>query len=192
MAWFNKNKKGEVKNSNEFTEIPSLPQLPKLPDLPMDNLQFKPNALPRFPSSSLGNKFSQDTIKGAITGEKEEDEETTNESEEVQTMPRLPASPLMQEVPSSMMGGFSERKQQQSYPMRQESQAPMFVRLDKFEENLDVFDKIKRQLVGVEKIFDDIKRTKEQEDKELMEWQTKLQTMKQQLDKIDKDIFSKI
>ena len=75
--------------------------------------------------------------------------------------------------------------------MRQEPRTggPMYVRLDKFEENMELFDKIKKQLIGVEKIMNDIKQTKEQEDKELADWQRRLQTMKEQIEKIDKRYF---
>lgn len=200
MAWFNKNKKEMTPSQVE--EIPSLPPLPKLPEFPAD-VQFKPNALPRYPSSSLGDKFSQNTIKEAISGEKEGEEEEANESEEMQTMPRLPSGPLirefppMPEEPMAMERSMSKPMSLPTYsaPVVRESQTranPMFVRLDKFEENLAVFDKIKKQLAGVERIIEDIKRTKEEEDKQMAEWEEKLQTMKGQIEKIDKDIFSKI
>ncbi len=194
MVWFNKNKK---EDAPELADLPALPQLPKLPDFSSDSMQFKPNALPRFPSSALGDKFSQNTIKDAISGEKEDDEELANESDEIQTMPKLPAGPLTKEVSSSIMKESPVEKPAQqrggySMGLSESKTGPMYVRLDKFEENIEVFDKIKRQLVGVEKILDDIKRTKEQEDKELGDWQAKLQTMKEQVEKIDKDIFSKV
>jgi hypothetical protein len=194
MALFNKKKKEEVSKPSEFSDMPTLPALPPLPKLPeftSDNTPFKPNALPRFPSNSLGNKFSQNTIKDAISGEKEDEEEMANESEEVQTMPKLPEGPLTHEVSSMNEFPPDERRIKPMYSQREPKGGPMFVRLDKFEENLEIFEKIKRQLVGVEKILEDIKRTKDQEDKELEDWLAKLQTMKEQIDKIDRDIFSK-
>jgi hypothetical protein len=192
MAWFNKNKKEET---HELAELPALPELPKLPELPPDNMQFRPNALPRFPSSALGDKFSQNTIKDAISGEREDDEELADESDELQTMPKFPDGPLTREIPTA--SDFLPKKQKQNYqmpPMRKESHmgGPMYVRLDKFEENMEIFGRIKRQLVGVEKIMNDIRHAKEQEDRELGEWQAKLQTMKEQIEKIDRDIFSKV
>jgi hypothetical protein len=202
MGLFNKKKKEEIPETH--SSFPELPPLPKLPDLPLDNstnLQFKPNILPRFPSSSLGNKFSQDTIKDAISGEKE-DEEADESEEEIQTMPKLPSSPLTKEVPQEKEESPREKPQvtkqsrpeDRGYSMQrvQEKPEPIFVRLDKFEENMDLFDKIRKQFMGVEKILEDIRHTKEEEDRELESWQQKLQTMKSQMDKIDKDIFSKI
>jgi hypothetical protein len=190
MAWFNKNKKGEMK---EQKEMPSLPQLPQLPDLPSDNFQFKPNMLPRFPQNSLGDKFSQDTIKDAVSGEKED--EMTNEPEEIQAMPKPPMGPLTREAPPEMEEPFEEEMPSMSRgaisSSRQKAE-PMFVRLDKFEESLGSFDKIKKQLSGVEKLLESIKSTKEEESREIEAWQSKLQTMKNQVDKIDRDIFSRI
>jgi hypothetical protein len=205
MGLFNKKKKEEIPVTSS---LPELPPLPKLPDLPLGsstNLQFKPNILPRFPSSSLGNKFSQDTIKDAVSGEKEDEE--TDESEEIQMMPKLPSIPMSKEMPPEMdessegmkvsttiKPSIMTKPSRTEYSMQrpQEKSEPIFVRIDKFEENMDLFNKIKKQLLGVEKILEDIKRTKEEEDKELELWQQRLQTMKSQIDKIDKDIFSKI
>jgi len=189
MVWFNKNKKEEMK---EREEIPSLPELPRLPDLPLDNFQYKPNALPKFPSNALGNRFTQSTIKDAISGEKEDEE--TNESEEDRMMSKLPKGPLTREtmeedeLPMEEEPKFSSEFRRET-PSKME---PMFVRLDKFEENMDTFNKIKKQFTGVEVLLEGIKETKEEENKELDSWQTKLQTIKNQIDKIDRDIFSKI
>jgi hypothetical protein len=191
MALFNK-KKNEVNQLPEIPDVPSLPPLPKLPELDSDNSQFRPNALPRFPPSSFGEKFSQSTIKDAISGEREGDE-SANESEEVQTMPKLPEGPLTRDVssPEDFVSGRRPRPAPRNYSDRNGPQPhPMFVRLDKFEENLEVFERIKKQLSGVEKILEEITRTREQEDKEMQDWQSRLQTMKEQLDKIDQDIFS--
>jgi hypothetical protein len=191
MAWFNKNKKEGMK---EQDEVPSLAQLPPFPDLSNispDNFQFKPNALPKFPSSPLGNRFSQSTIKDAISGEKEGDE--ADESEELQTMPKLPQGPLTRETDEEESYG-EEMPKIPSRPVSdyRQKEEPMFVRLDKFEDSMETFEKIKKQLVGVEGLLEDIKQTKEEEGKELESWQSKLQTMKNQIDKIDRDIFSKI
>ena len=77
MKWFGK------KDKKEDDEVPSLPELPKLPELPrikgVDS--FEPQSIPQLPSypnSLLGGKFSQNVIKDAITGEKEDEE--TNEA----------------------------------------------------------------------------------------------------------------
>lgn len=192
MALFKK-KKEEMRAIDEIPSLPELPRLPELPDLSSDNLRFKPNALPRFPPSTFGNKFSQDTIKDAVSGGKERDEEFANESEEIQTMPKLPEGPLTREFDEEepFEREMSRVSNRPLSDYRQKAE-PMFVRLDKFEESLESFEKIKKQFAGVESLLEDIKRVREDEGKELGEWQSRLQTMKNQIDKIDRDIFSKI
>ncbi|MDD5700197.1 MAG: hypothetical protein PHH00_03330 [Candidatus Nanoarchaeia archaeon] len=188
-----KKKKEEMRAVDEIPSLPELPRLPELPNLSSDNFQFKPNALPRFPPSTFGNKFSQNTIKDAVSGGKEVNEEFANESEEVQTMPKLPKGPLTRELDEEE--SFEEEMPRiPSRPLsdyRQKAE-PMFVRLDKFEESLESFEKIKKQFAGVESLLEEIRRVREEEGKELGEWQSRLQTMKNQIDKIDRDIFSKI
>ena len=65
------------KNQENEGELPMLPRLPRLPDLPdmgppdvSDFLGMPIHQLPSFPSNSLGTKFSRDTIKDAVSGEK--------------------------------------------------------------------------------------------------------------------------
>ncbi len=77
MGLFNKkDKKEEMKRS--VMGAPELPELPKLPELPpMHNISHEENTLPQlptFPNNQLGNKFSQNTIKEAVAGKKEEKE----------------------------------------------------------------------------------------------------------------------
>lgn len=187
MALFNRNKKGDMK---EMEGIPSLPELPKLPDFPMNEFQYKPNALPKFPNT-FGNKFSQSTIKDAISGEKED--EMANESEEDQMISKLPTGPLTREMEEEEMPMEEEPSFKPEFRRETPSKMePMFVRLDKFEESLETFEKIKKQFAGVEGLLSEINSTREEENKELESWQTKLQTMKNQIDKIDRDVFSKI
>src|SRR3989338_136025 len=78
MGWINKKK-------DSGDEIPPLPDLPELPEINDDDIldyaekelgeKEEVNKLPRFPSNSTGDKFSQDAIKDAISGKKEGDNE---------------------------------------------------------------------------------------------------------------------
>ena len=69
---------------------------------------------------------------------------------------------------------------------------PVFIRIDKFEEALKIFTDAKIKLSSVERILEDIKRVKEKEEKELLAWEDEMKTLKSQIEKIDRDIFSKI
>lgn len=201
MGLFNKNKKKE--SSYPEVNLPELPKLPELPDNHLSSTSFlpksKPNALPRFPSNSLGNKFSRDSIKDAVSGEKEDDEIKQFE-QEIQTRPKTPIKTLRREVlpeeenEELPVPKYNKPKSIEEFPSPNVSpkNGPIFIRLDKFEESLETFNKIKKQISNVDKLLKDIKRIKEQEERELESWESKLQTIKKQIEKIDKDIFSKI
>ncbi|MEA3414103.1 MAG: hypothetical protein U9Q99_01075 [Nanoarchaeota archaeon] len=156
------------KNKKKEKEIPRLPSLPELPDLPnFDNHpeSKKIHSLPSFPSSETGNKFSQESIKGAINELNEE------EIQIPQTTPEK-ISPMQK-------------------PITLESE-PIFIRIDKFEESLNIFKKTKDKISEVEELLKQTKKIKEEESQELLSWETEIQKIKTQIEKIDKDIFSKI
>ena len=138
--------------------------------------------LPSLPSSSFGEKFSQNAIKDAVSGsswEKDGDEEEADESEfEKRMMHEPPRHSLVQE----------EHKRR----MEVRKAEPVFVRIDKFEESMDVFEKAEKKIGEMEELFKDIRKLKDEEERELDAWETKIQSVKKQIEKIDKEIFSKI
>jgi hypothetical protein len=187
MGWFNKKEEKGKKD-----EIPALPKLPKLPELPKlgekEDYSLKPiHQLPSFPTNSLGEKFSQNTIKEAITGRKEgEDVLEEDNLEEFQGHLKKSST---KEVPFLKRGEKIPERFETRKVIKTE---PIFIRIDKFEEALHVFEKIKEKISEVEKMLKDIKRIKEDEEKELDFWENEIQVMKEQIEKVDKDIFSKI
>jgi hypothetical protein len=195
MALFNNKKK----TGNKLDEIPKLPELPKFPDM-MEEPDFSREIpqLPRFPSSSLGQKFSQNTIKDAITGKKEE-MAFADESAPEYGMPMMPkpARPMM--MPMSEEGRLTHEipynyPPANNYPsakMREVTE-PVFIRIDKFEEGLNALEIARRQITEVEKTLKDIRKVKEEEEKELSSWEKEIQTAKDQIEKIDREIFSKL
>jgi hypothetical protein len=67
MGWFGKKDNEEVHESaNLLPQLPKLPELPKMKEEEEDSEEI--HQLPSFPSSSLGEKFSRDTIKQAVSG----------------------------------------------------------------------------------------------------------------------------
>ena len=69
---------------------------------------------------------------------------------------------------------------------------PIFVRLDKFEESLKIFEKIRNQILEIEGILHEIKNVKEHEEKEIQFWEQEIQNIKKQIEKVDQDIFSRV
>ncbi len=189
MGLFKKEKKRE---EEKIEKLPDLPELPKLPELPRMGREFEeeplrvPHPLPAFPNNSFGEKFSQSTIKEAVTGKKEggevfdaDDFASENEMQMMREPRRFARS---KEIPE----GFQEAAG------RVRKAEPVFIRLDKFEESLNTFEKAKRQISEIERILRDIKKIKEDEERELVFWEKELQTIKSQIEKIDTEIFSKI
>ncbi|MAG78956.1 hypothetical protein CMI40_01120 [Candidatus Pacearchaeota archaeon] len=178
MGWFDKKEKEKG--------IPSLPKLPKLPELPRidDEIDYsdKPiHQLPSFPNSSFGEKFSQEAIKDAIAGEKES-EEVFDPNEFAQDRMQMMEKPLTREIPE----GFKD------VTKKVRKIEPVFIRLDKFEESLQIFDETKSKILEIEKILRDIKEIKDDEERELSSWENEIQLIKKQIEKVDKEIFSRI
>ncbi|MEX2017092.1 MAG: hypothetical protein WD876_01325 [Candidatus Pacearchaeota archaeon] len=194
-------KKEEAGKAEGFPRLPELPKLPELPDLNDMNLP----KLPSFPRSSLGDKFSQNTIKDAVAGGKESDEGfdadefAVDEDEEMQMMQK----PFQRKILKKMDDDNEFRQFQKFERKTMESpsfggsrayrkEEPIFIRLDKFEESIKIFEKMKQQVSDIEGVLREIKITKEQEEKELQFWEQEIQNMKKQIDKVEKDIFSKV
>lgn len=190
MGWFSKKEEKKEKIPTLST-LPKLPELPSLPDFNEEtSLPSEPvHQLPSFPNNSLGDKFSQNTIKEAVTGEKEGDKSSFADDfqlpdKEVEMMPEEleEEEPVVERAPKE----FKEAT------VRAKRTEPVFIRIDKFEESLKLFDKIKGQMSEVEKMLKGIKELKEKEDEELENWGSEIQAMKQKVEKVDKDLFSTI
>lgn len=178
MGLFSKKKKEEI-------SLPELPVLPELPGFPEDGEKLP--QLPSFPSNQIGEKFSQDAIKEAITGGKEVNEVDADESI---------GTRMMQEPPIPYTGDIEEedevpKKFKEAAKLVKKAE-PVFIRLDKFEKSLEVFEKAKKKVIEIEKMLKDIKKLKEKEEEELGNWERDIQTTKEQIERVDKELFSKI
>jgi hypothetical protein len=189
MAWFKKKEKKE--ESSEIPALPDIPQLPELPEFPEMNetkdytrsqdIFGQIPQLPSFPNESLGNKFSQDTIKKAITGKREEEVE---------------AEEFTEELPMTQKPLVREGTRRDAYTPLQRTKAkeaePIFIRIDKFEEGSKTFEDVKKKISEIEELFEDIKSVKEKEEKELSDWENEIKQVKEKIEKIDQNIFSQI
>lgn len=199
MGWFEK--KGEKER-----RIPPLPELPELPKLPeFDYLGDKKqkiesreiNYLPSLPNNSFGNKFSQNAIKDAVSGEKEDEE--VFDADEFEDENRMMQKPLEKKISPIRKKSLTREIGEEEIPEEFEEAAskvrraePIFVRIDKFEDAMHSFEETSKKILEIEKMLRDIKKIKEEEEKELEVWENEMQSIKQEIEKIDKDIFSKI
>ena len=68
----------------------------------------------------------------------------------------------------------------------------IYIRLDKFQNAVSLFEEIKSQIQEIERNLEKTKQVKKQEEEELGEWEKEIQLIKSKLDSIDKTIFSEI
>jgi len=165
-------------------QVPKLPELPRLDGLPKIPQKKALSKLPSYPLSPLGRKFSQNTIKEAVTGKKTGDDgfgenDFAHEEDHEQMIPKPSMDPL----------GVDFDEDDEEMTAKDE---PVFIRIDKFEDSLKTFEKIKKQISNIEGVLKDIKKIKEDEEKELQQWGKEILSIKTQIEKIDKDVFSKV
>lgn len=231
-----KKKKKPQKGVSDYN-LPELPDLPEFPsiDSPPNDSSFKENEslpkLPSFPNNKVGNKFSQESIKEAVTGKKEVVEE--DEDADDFSLPELPEKPSMMHEPlkpvvmKSSDEIIGERKQKPKefhrevasimareeepepeyeqkpfrsspspksrvYPGASVRNEPVFIRIDKFEESLKVFEKTREQIKEIEDLVKHAKDLKNKEEEELSKWEEEIRIVKDQIGKVDRDIFSKL
>lgn len=183
--------------------LPELPQLPELPGFNSENSQLP--KLPSFPNNSLGDKFSQNTIKEAVAGKKEGEVEADDfqlpdfdEDEMMQEPLSKPKTKTIDEYEEEIEEEEMPKRKSYEMPVRSGNYTatrkaePIFVRLDKFEESLNIFEKAKEQIGEIEHALRNIKALKEKEEEELNSWEKEIQEIKNQIEKVDQEIFSKV
>jgi len=192
---------GLFKHKEKKEEVPKLPELPQLPELPglpeFEEREDPIHQLPSFPRSSFGNKFSQDNIKEAVIGEKEGDEGYANELDSLEGMKTmqepgfekgLMKKPLTREIGDSEEFNIPEKIQSKT-PVKK---GPVFVRLDKFEESQKIFEETKKELTNISHLLTRTKEIKLKEEETLQAWEKELHNIRSQIEKVDRDLFSKI
>ncbi|UCD03903.1 MAG: hypothetical protein JSW73_05180 [Candidatus Woesearchaeota archaeon] len=72
---------------------------------------------------------------------------------------------------------------------REEPKAPIFIRVDKYKEVLDVIDSLKKDLKLLVKSLESLKNSKDKEDEIIAGWNGLLSEVASKLDKIDTGLF---
>lgn len=184
MGWFNQDKKKAAEEKKEIPELPKLPPLPKLPEFP--KLELPNNSLPQLPTFPL-NSFGEKRGEGVFDEAKFERQE--NKFATIQKpLDKFPKEDFQKrKFPSE-----KDREIRQEISHHVKESGPVFIRLDKFEESLKMFEKAREKIAEIEKILNRTKRTKEEEEKELESWENEINMIKEKLENIDKNIFSKL
>ncbi|PJE81624.1 hypothetical protein COU58_01620 [Candidatus Pacearchaeota archaeon CG10_big_fil_rev_8_21_14_0_10_32_42] len=181
------------KEQNRDLIIPSLPDLPEIPNqFPIDeDFENSFHELPSFPASNTGDIFSRESIKNAISGNDEPEELEITRKEFIPKPQFRTPSKFMKETnaPKSAVPSLLISREREM-PLKETG--PVFIRIDKFEEALKIFKETKEKINDIEKLLDETKELKEKEEGELSTWESEIQGMKKQIEKVDRDIFSKI
>lgn len=200
MVIFKKSKKGDSQANDNSEGPPQLPELPKLPEIPNNDYSkensdnYESNQLPSFPQNNLGDQLSQNTIKEAVSGEKEDEEDSwADEFDQYPEEDQMMSTESLEEPPEPTTRNYN----QSSFEIPREYQKnnkkePVFVRLDKFEDGMKTFEKLKEKTMDIEKLLKEIKKEKEEEEKEIENWEKELESMKSKIESLNKSIFSKI
>ncbi|MEK6836002.1 MAG: hypothetical protein AABX55_03205 [Nanoarchaeota archaeon] len=72
---------------------------------------------------------------------------------------------------------------------RPTSEKSLFIKIDKYEQAMSSLVSIKNKIEEVQKIINNLKQIKQDEDNELEQWQENLNTIKDKLMSIDKTLF---
>ncbi len=178
MGIFNKKEKEVTKPMMDSTipKLPELPSLNSLPSLPPIKTTKPASKLPSYPSDSLGKQFSQNSIKNAVTGDENEDFSYNFDEDEYDEENEVQEPSMKYSMPTKRM----------------DSNEPVFIRIDKFESSLKTFEKTKKQITEIESTLRDLKKIQDEEAKELEYWQKEILSIKEQIEKIDREVFSKL
>jgi len=207
-------------DNTSVKDLPSLPDLGPVPQRnpyasPVDS---QPNVLPQFPHNS--DTVSQKIIKNAVSGQEESDfevgldedqenlspyqtrisredirpEKTTGytrpayNDEEFQNIERLPVNivkPRRQESYSK-----PSREDNESFEIKKDDS--VFIQVDKFNEIAKTMKDVRIKIAEIEKTISKIQRMREEEEAELMTWESEVKKVKSHVDNIDQNIFEKL
>lgn len=166
MGWFNFKKK--EKTSREM----SLPELPRIN--PTEHQRYEDSRnFQSLPSSNYGERYSQDRIKEAI-GKEDFEQRRFNE------------------VYASERGSRVIEKDRSTSRAKGGKQDPVFIRVDKYKESLEIFEKTREKIIEIEDLLKRNKQIKEEEEQQIGEWEAQIEEIKEQIQKIDKEMFSKV
>jgi len=207
MGLFGNKKRAEVDTIPRLPELPKIPgqkssTIPRLPDDKNDEIMnfndedTKVHQLPSFPSNNLGNKFSQETIKNAISREEADEgmESVVPQPPQIQIKKEVQKKEIpkigVPKIRESKEGNIKMPKVSERPKVKENE--PIFIRIDKFEESLKIFSRVKDKISDIEKLLNETKDLKNKEEEELSSWEEAVQKLKLQIEKVDEDIFSKV
>jgi len=159
---------GLFKKKRKEERLPPLPEFPRLP-----SERFKSMPEPDLPF--YNEQLSEKEFK------------KVRPTEDFSFEDKFPPSGMMEKEDYNFED-FSPEPRREEFRIERENK-PLFVKMSKYKESIRTISLIKEKLSDAERVFHNLKKLKDQEDRELEEWQNKLNEIRQKLIKVDKDLF---
>lgn len=191
------------KKKEEEKVVQKLPSLPKLPELPSmykgvdisyneesELVKSKEELLPKLPKTE--EIEPKNRIKKAIGGENDFSDE---EFEETPQFPTIPEARFFKDetIRQKAYPVYEQYKQpKQVLTTSVKSSEPVFVRIDRFQDALKAFEDMKKKINEIEKFLGEIKSTRDKEEREIQDWETEISNIKQKIEKVELEVFSKV
>jgi soluble cytochrome b562 len=205
-------KKKEVKSEEDSFDLPELPELPELPKLSSQisgkdfSRQHSANqepaetkSLPSFPYTSMGEDLSQEAIKSAVVRQPEKFSSYKEKSldfpkRETKPFESISSAKLSPQVPKfAPVKSYSPQSFSRLPALKgAENTEPVYVRLDKYKSAVTNFQEIQHKILEIDSLLKQIREEKRKEEEELSSWEEKIEMLKERIDAIDRNIFSKL
>ncbi len=204
----------------ELPSLPDLPDLSNnypdehndinpLPILPSNTLGQKFNE--KIIKDSIGSDilFSGGPPKGTYSKEIDEDYNVelkkpnfSNIQLQEFKLPPPPKieTPKMELIPPPQLKNINKPKSETKEVPKEfveaaqkvKSSQPVFIRIDKFQKALEIIDETHEKISEMKKNLNEIKKIRDEEDLELQTWDSEISKLKEKIEKIDEDLFSRV
>src|SRR3989338_1303921 len=173
MGFFGKKKPKEMKEQKNEHELADLPDFSSA----KTDDDFKFPEFPEYESKEID--AYNDSYNTPIA-------EPTRAEDFIQKGMEMP---MRKEMPRMEMPMEEHEDFQMQRPMQQEEGRPIFIKLDDYKDAIHTLDIIKARLRETEKILNEISNLRREEDRELENWKSDLERMKEKILYIDTNLF---
>jgi len=192
MGWFKKKRQEGTMDEEPFQKsiISRKQENTSFNQHSQDNLNKDPchsinNITPKLPElSSMHNEI--DSIKSTIENRPNQPPQNSNNTLHPINNRIIPPESLTLPILNSIHKNVPDIPK--NITMQTE---PVFVKIDKFREVTENFEKIKSKVSDIEKMFNEIKQIKEKENRELQEWENEIHSIKTRVSLINDSLFKK-
>ena len=107
---------------------------------------------------------------------------TVNFDEEVDEKPKISSMPMSSFMKDDSMMGEPEHE-------HYGGKKPLFIKIDKYEDAIGILDSIKESLNEADKLINELRQIRRDEDAQLDEWNEHLKSIKDKLMSVDSTLF---